>query len=51
MLFRSAAIESERRAGDPAVLIADVSKAKSLLDWSPTRDMDQMVLDTWKSMQ
>ena len=46
-----AAIESERRAGDPAVLIADVSKAKSLLDWSPTRDMDQMVLDTWKSMQ
>ena len=45
-----AAIESERRAGDPAVLIADVSKAKSLLNWSPTRDMDQMVLDTWKAI-
>jgi UDP-glucose 4-epimerase len=46
-----AAVESERRAGDPAVLIADVSKAKSLLNWSPTRDMDQMVSDTWNSMQ
>jgi UDP-glucose 4-epimerase len=46
-----AAVESERRAGDPAVLIADISKAKSLLNWSPTRDMDQMVSDTWNSMQ
>ena len=46
-----AAVESERRAGDPAVLIADVSKAKSLLNWSPTRDIDQMVSDTWNSMQ
>ena len=46
-----AAVESERRAGDPAVLIADVSKANSLLNWSPTRDMDQMVSDTWNSMQ
>jgi UDP-glucose 4-epimerase len=46
-----ASVESERRSGDPAVLIADVSKAKSLLNWSPTRDIDQMVSDTWNSMQ
>ena len=46
-----AAIESDRRAGDPAVLIADVTKARTFLDWSPTRNMDQMVLDTWNSMQ
>ena len=46
-----AAVESERRAGDPAVLIADVTKAKSMLEWSPTRNIDQMVQDTWNSMQ
>ena len=30
------AIATERRAGDPAVLIADISKAKSYLNWQPT---------------
>ena len=42
-------IITERRAGDPAILIADISKAKSALDWSPKRDIEVMVLDTWKS--
>ena len=42
-------IITERRAGDPAVLIADISKAKSALDWTPKRDIEVMVLDTWKS--
>lgn len=42
-------IDSPRRAGDPAVLIADISKAKSKLDWSPTRDLTTMVSDTLKS--
>ena len=45
------AIESERRAGDPAVLIADISKAKRYLNWQPEQDLNQMVLDTWNSMQ
>jgi UDP-glucose 4-epimerase len=40
---------SARRSGDPAVLIADISKAKSLLGWTPTRDIEDMVGDTWKS--
>ena len=43
-------IDSPRRAGDPAVLIADISKAKTRLGWEPTRDMNAMVSDTLKSM-
>ena len=43
-------IDAPRRAGDPAVLIADISKAKSHLGWEPSRDMNTMVSDTLKSM-
>lgn len=43
-------VDSPRRAGDPAVLIADISKAKRMLDWSPTRDITTMVADTFQSM-
>jgi UDP-glucose 4-epimerase len=43
-------VDSPRRAGDPAVLIADISKSKSRLDWQPSRDLNTMVLDTLKSM-
>lgn len=40
-------IDSPRRVGDPAVLIADISKAKNLLGWAPTRGIDAMVFDTF----
>jgi UDP-glucose 4-epimerase len=43
-------VDSPRRAGDPAVLIADISKAKKILDWAPTRDLKTMVADTLSSM-
>ena len=43
-------LDSPRRVGDPAVLIADIAKAQSQLSWKPTRDMDTMVSDTLKSM-
>ena len=43
-------IDSPRRAGDPAVLIADISKAKKMLAWEPTRDMTTMIADTLNSM-
>ena len=43
-------VDSPRRAGDPAVLIADISKAKRMLAWEPTRDMTTMVADTLHSM-
>lgn len=43
-------VDSPRRAGDPAVLIADISKAKAKLGWEPTRDLNTMVSDTVKSL-
>jgi UDP-glucose 4-epimerase len=32
-----------RRAGDPAVLVADASKARRLLGWKPEFDLDSIV--------
>lgn len=43
------AIESPRRAGDPATLVASITKAKSLLGWEPTRDLETMISDAVKS--
>lgn len=41
-------IEQERRAGDPARLVADASKAKKVLDWEPERsDLETLLRDTW----
>ncbi len=40
---------SARRPGDPAVLIADISKAKDGLGWIPTRGIQAMVADTLAS--
>ena len=42
-------IDSPRRAGDPAVLIADISIAKADLGWQPVRDINAMVTDTLAS--
>ena len=44
-------VDAPRRAGDPAVLIADINKAKDLLGWSPTRGIEAMVSDTLASFQ
>ena len=39
---------SPRRAGDPAVLIASSSKAKSVLGWKPIREnIEVMIKDAW----
>jgi len=43
------AVESPRRAGDPATLVASITKAKSLLGWEPTRDLETMISDAVKS--
>ena len=43
------AVESPRRAGDPGTLVASIVKAKSLLGWQPTRDLETMISDTVKS--
>ena len=42
-------IDSPRRAGDPAVLVADISKAKRVLGWEPTKKIEEMVSDTLAS--
>ena len=38
----------ERRKGDYCTVIADNSKAFSVLKWSPKRDINQMCIDGWK---
>lgn len=42
-------VDAPRRAGDPAVLIADISKAQHKLGWVPTLDIEAMVADTLAS--
>jgi UDP-glucose 4-epimerase len=42
-------IDSPRRAGDPAVLVSDISRAESVLGWKPERDLNVMVTDTLSS--
>ncbi len=38
-----------RRAGDPAVLVADPTKARQLLDWQPQySDLDTIIQSAWK---
>jgi UDP-glucose 4-epimerase len=44
-------LDSPRRAGDPAVLIADISKARDGLNWIPTRGIEAMVADTVASFK
>jgi len=42
-------IESDRRKGDPAVLIADNSKIKGQLNWSPKiKDIESIIETVWK---
>lgn len=38
---------AQRRMGDPAVLVADVSKARDVLNWTPQKSLTEMVADTW----
>ena len=43
------AIEAARRAGDPASLVADASRAERLLGWTPTRSsLPEVVASAWR---
>lgn len=43
------AVVSERRAGDPAKLIASSEKAKSILGWNPKHaDLEEIIASAWK---
>ncbi len=43
-------VDAPRRSGDPAVLIADISKVKAKLNWYPTRDLTSIVTDALASL-
>ncbi|RDI44749.1 UDP-glucose 4-epimerase GalE [Nocardia mexicana] len=46
------AVDSPRRAGDPAVLIASSERAVAELGWSPRHnDLDEIVSDAWQFLQ
>jgi UDP-glucose 4-epimerase len=38
----------EKREGDPATLIADNSKARALLSWTPKASLFDCVSDAWR---
>jgi UDP-glucose 4-epimerase len=44
-------IHVDRRAGDPAALVADVSFAKDLLGWQSSRDLRDIVTSAWDAWQ
>jgi UDP-glucose 4-epimerase len=39
------------RAGDPAVLLADINKAKEILDWQPKLGLSEIIFDSWQGSQ
>jgi len=41
-------VETEKRAGDPARLVASSEKAKSILGWKPAHDsLEKIIADAW----
>lgn len=38
----------ERRAGDPAYLVADATLANTLLDWNPKFNLEDIINDAWE---
>ncbi|HZC39515.1 MAG TPA: UDP-glucose 4-epimerase GalE [Streptosporangiaceae bacterium] len=41
----------DRRAGDPAVLVASSARIRADLGWSPDRDLRSMIADAWAFIQ
>ena len=44
-------VSAVRRSGDPATLIADISKVKRELAWEPKRGIEEMVADAYGSSE
>lgn len=42
-----ARVEGKRRAGDPAILIADSTKANDILKWNPEYGLDDIIATAW----
>jgi UDP-glucose 4-epimerase len=46
------AVESPRRSGDPAILVASSDKIRNELGWKPEKpELEAMIFDTWDWMQ
>jgi UDP-glucose 4-epimerase len=43
--------DQPRRPGDPAVLVASSERARTVLGWTPTRDLDAIVADAWAHLR
>ncbi len=41
----------QRRPGDPAALVADATKAASVLKWRATRSLDEIITSAWNWMK
>lgn len=39
------------RLGDPAVLLADIGKAKEILGWEPKLGLSEIIFDSWQGSQ
>ena len=39
------------RPGDPAVLLADIDKARKELGWVPKADLNQIIFDSWQGVK
>jgi UDP-glucose 4-epimerase len=45
-------VVAERRPGDPPVLVADATRARDVLDWTPRRStLDEMIASAWEWRQ
>jgi UDP-glucose 4-epimerase len=42
---------TDRRAGDPAALVADVTRAKELLNWESHRNLEDIISSAWDAWQ
>lgn len=41
-------IYADRRAGDPAMLVADITKAKNILEWNPQYNIMDIIEHAWE---
>lgn len=46
--YEIAQVKALAREGDPAILVANISKVRSELKWEPTRDLKKMIEDSAK---
>jgi len=43
-------LDVARRDGDPAILVASIEKAKKVLNWTPSRDLTQMLQEVFAAL-